>query len=155
IRSFYATVAERVRALPGAEAAAVASDLPLRTSGERRAFTPDVRVPLTAPIPAIAVTWMHGQYFASFGVPIVRGRDFTPEEQAANRGSVIVSRSVAEKCWPGEDPIGKRLKWGIAASPQPWMTIVGVVGDVVQGALGSEPPPHAYVPYAEVPDEAL
>jgi predicted permease len=155
IRSFYQTVVEGVRAIPGVRAAAIASDLPLRPDGERRAYTPEVRNPSSAPQPAIAVTWAHGDYFSSFGIPILRGRGFTPDEQAANRGAVIVNQTVANLSWPGEDPIGKRIKWGIPASHTPWLTVVGVVGDVVEGPLGSEPPPHAYVPYTDLPDDAL
>jgi predicted permease len=155
IRSFYQTVVERVRALPGVKAAAIGSDLPLRPDGERRAYTAEEMAPSDAPRPAIAVTWVHGEYFGSFGIPILRGRDFTREEQASDRRAVIVSQRVASLCWPGEDPIGKRIKWGIAASQAPWLTVVGVVGDVVEGALGSEPPPHAYVPYTELPDAVL
>jgi putative ABC transport system permease protein len=155
IRSFYQTVVEGVRAIPGVRAAAIASDLPLRPDGERRAFTPEVRNPSSAPQPAIALTWAHGDYFSSFGIPILRGRGFTPDEQAANRGAVIVNQTVANLSWPGEDPIGKRIKWGIPASHTPWLTVVGVVGDVVEGPLGSEPPPHAYVPYTDLSDDAL
>ena len=86
---------------------------------------------------------------------MVRGRNFTPEEQREDRGAVIISKNVADRYWPGEDPMGKRLKWGIAESRSPWLTIVGVAGDVVDGPLGSEPAIHAYVPYPETPDEAL
>ena len=155
IRSFYQTVAERVRAVPGVRAAAVASDLPLQPDGERRAFTPDGVDLSNVRLSSIAVTWAHGDYFSTFGIPILRGRNFTREEQLEDRGAVIVSKNIADRYWPGEDPIGKRLKWGIPASPAPWKTVVGVVGDVVDGPLGSEPEIHAYVPYSELPDEAL
>jgi predicted permease len=155
IRSFYQTVAERVRAVPGVKAAAVASDLPLQPDADRRAFTPEAVDPSSGPPSSIGVTWAHGDYFSTFGIPILRGRNFTPEEQLEDRGAVIVSKNIAGRYWPGEDPIGKRLKWGIPASPAPWKTVVGVVGDVVDGPLGSEPEIHAYVPYSELPDEAL
>jgi hypothetical protein len=85
-------------------------------------------------------------------VPIVKGRGFLPEEDLQNRQTAIVSRALAERCWPGQDPIGKRLKWGIAASRAPWQTIVGVVGDVVDGKLGEPPIMHIYVPSAEALD---
>jgi predicted permease len=155
IRSFYQTVEERVRAVPGVKAAVVVSDLPLQPDGERRAFTPEGADLSNARPASLAVTWAYGDYFSTFGVPVLRGRNFTREEQVEDRGAVIVSKNVADRYWPGEDPIGKRLKWGIAASPQPWKTVVGVVGDVVDGPLGSEPEIHAYVPYAELPDDVL
>jgi putative ABC transport system permease protein len=72
-----------------------------------------------------------------------------------DRQAVIISKNVADRYWPGEDAIGKRLKWGIAESKAPWLTVVGIAGDVVDGPLGSEPAIHAYVPYTETPDEAL
>ena len=65
------------------------------------------------------------------------------------------SRALAERYWPGQDPIGKRLKWGIAASRAPWQTVVGVAGDVVDGKLGEPPIMHIYVPFAEAVNPAL
>jgi putative ABC transport system permease protein len=101
------------------------------------------------------VTWAHGDYFSTFGIPLIRGRNFTSDEQMQNRQAVIVSKNVADRFWPGEDPIGKRLKWGLADSEAEWQTVVGVAGDVVDGPLGSEPAIHAYVPFSEPPDAAL
>jgi ABC-type antimicrobial peptide transport system permease subunit len=72
-----------------------------------------------------------------------------------NRLVVIVSKNLADRYWPGQDPIGKRLKWGIAASTAPWQTVVGVAGDVVDGPLGSDPVIHVYSPYSETNDQGL
>jgi predicted permease len=155
IRSFYQTVQDRMLAIPGAKAAVVATDLPIRGDGERRAFWPDGLDASAAGLSAIAVTWVYGDYFSTFGIPMIRGRNFTSDEQMQNRQVVIVSKNLADRCWPGQDPIGKRLKWGMVDSPAPWQTIVGVAGDVVDGPLGSEPVIHAYVPYSEPPDPAL
>jgi predicted permease len=155
IRNFYREIVDRLRSLPGVRAASVSTDLPIRDDGERRAFTPE-RVDDSGGLPpSIAVTWVHGDYFAAFGVPIVKGRGFSTEEHLENRRAAIVSAALAARFWPGEDPIGKRIKWGIAAASMPWQTIVGVAGDVIDGPLGTEPPLHAYVPYSEVPDAAL
>jgi putative ABC transport system permease protein len=68
---------------------------------------------------------------------------------------VIVSKNLADSYWPGEDPIGKRLKWGLPTSPGPWQTVIGVVGDVVDGPLGSEPVIHVYSPFSETDDRGL
>src|SRR6186997_2528312 len=96
------------------------------------------------------------RYFSTFGIPLIRGRNFTNEEQMENRLVVIVSKNLADRFWPGQDPIGKRLKWGLnASSPAPWQTVVGIAGDVVDGPLGSDPVIHVYSPYAETPDGAL
>jgi predicted permease len=98
---------------------------------------------------------VHGDYFGAFGIPLLRGRPFTEEEQIENRLTAIVSRGLADRYWPGEDAIGKRVRWGVAevAPENPiWMSVVGVSGDVVDGAPGSEPVMHIYVPYSEVVD---
>ena len=154
VRTFYRTLDERLRALPGVRAVAIASDLPLEPDGERRVFTAENAV--TGGVTStVAVTWVHGDYFGTFGVPLLRGRSFSADEQRENRRVAIVSRRIAETSWPGEDPVGKRLKWGPVNSPAPWHTVIGMAGDVVEGTPGSEPVIHAYVPYTELPDAAL
>ena len=155
VRSFYQTVQERLLGIPGVKASVVATDLPLRPDGERRAFWPEGADPTGVRPSTIALTWAHGDYFATFGIPLIRGRNFTPDEQRENRLVVIVSKNLADRYWPGQDPIGKRLKWGLATSAAPWQTVVGVAGDVVDGALGSEPVIHVYSPYSETNDEGL
>lgn len=155
VRSFYQAIEEKVRALPGVTAAVVTTDLPLRPDGERRAFTPEGAENDAASSATIALTWAHGDYFSTFGIPVIRGRNFTPEEQFENRQAVIVSKNLADRYWPGEDPIGKRLKWGLSSTQAPWQTVVGIVGDVVDGPLGSEPAIHVYAPYSETADQGL
>jgi putative ABC transport system permease protein len=155
VRSFYQRLHERVRAIPSVRAASIQTDLPLKGDGERRAFTADQAIDPSAATASTAVTWTFGDYFRTFGVPIVKGRGFLPEEDLDNRGAAIVSRALAERYWPGQDPIGKRLKWGVAASRAPWQTVVGVAGDVVDGKLGEPPIMHIYVPFAEAVDPAL
>jgi predicted permease len=149
VESFYRALHENVGAIPSVQAAAVQTDLPLKGDGERRAFTADQPADPAVSSTGVAVTWTFGDYFRTFGVPIVKGRTFLPEEDAQNRLVAIVSRGLAERFWPGQDPIGKRVKWGIPASQAPWQTIVGVAGDVVDGRLGEEPILHIYVPFAE------
>jgi len=155
VRSFYQTVQERITAIPGVKAGVVTTDLPLRADGERRAFFPEDADPSGGIPPSIALTWAHGDYFSTFGIPLIRGRNFTTEEQMENRLVVIVSKNLADRYWPGEDPIGKRLKWGLSTSPGPWQTVVGVAGDVVDGPLGSDPVIHVYSPYSETADQGL
>jgi putative ABC transport system permease protein len=155
VRAFYRNLHDRLRAVPGIRATSISTDLPLRGDGERRAFTPDRPGEEAGLPPSVAVTWVYGDYFGTFGIPIVRGRTFTPEEAHENRSVAIVSRALAERFWAGRDAVGQRIKWGIAASTAPWMTVVGVAGDVVDGRLGDDPVIHVYVPYSEVPDAAL
>ena len=146
VRAFYQTVQDRLLGVPGVKVALVATDLPLRADGERRAFSPEGADPSAGLPTSIALTWAHGDYLSTFGIPLIRGRNFTPEEQRENRLVVIVSKNLADRYWPGQDPVGNRLKWGGAASLAPWQTVVGVAGDVVDGPLGSDPVIHVYSP---------
>jgi putative ABC transport system permease protein len=91
------------------------------------------------------------------GVPLLRGRYFTAQDTLTSTPVLIVSESLARRYWPDQDPIGKRLKWGPPESNDPWLTIVGVVGDVKQGPLDAPTVQHTYEPYAQhgVPASAL
>ncbi len=155
VASFYQRLHHQVRAMPSVRSASLQTDLPLRGDGERRAITAEQVSDPAAATATTAVTWTFGDYFSTFGVPIVQGRGFLPEEERENRGAVVVSRALAERYWPGQDPVGKRVKWGVAASYSPWQTVVGVAGDVVDGRLGEPPIMHVYVPLSEAVDPAL
>jgi hypothetical protein len=63
------------------------------------------------------------------GIPIVRGRDFTDEDNADTKDVVVISEKTAQHFWPGQDPLGKRVKHGRLDNPRPWYTVVGVVAD--------------------------
>ena len=154
IRTFYRTLEEQLRAVPGVKSASVGTDLPLEPDGERRAFTAENATTPEAP-QSVAVTWIHGDHFGTYGIPLLAGRAFSNDEQRENRRVAIVSKSVADVYWAGQDPIGKRLKWGISISTAPWLTVVGVSGDVVEGPPGSPPGAHIYVPYTDIPDAGL
>jgi putative ABC transport system permease protein len=84
------------------------------------------------------------------GIPLLRGRYFTEQDGPNSTHVLIVSESLAKKYWPGQDPLGKRLKWGPQESTDPWLTVVGVVGDVKQGALEKATDPHTYEPYLQL-----
>ena len=154
-RWFYRTLEERLRSLPGVRAVSVASDLPLEPDGDRRAAT--VENPTGPGLrQAVAVTWVQGDFFGSYGIPLIAGRTFSADEQRENRNVAVVNKRLADAYWTGENPVGKRLKWGLtAASPAPWLTVIGVAGDVVDGPPGSDPPIHVYVPYAQATDALL
>ena len=155
VRGFHQSLRERIAALPGVRSAAVATDLPLE-SYEIRVYTPE-RPAVEITVPSTRLSWVHGPFFETLGMTLERGRLFTEDEYAENRQVVIVNEKLATRLWPGEDPIGRRLKWGPAQSQAPWLTIVGVVGDVPDGPealaiMGDDRPVHAYEPFRQFPD---
>ncbi len=91
-----------------------------------------------------------GPYFELLEIPVVAGRELT-DQDAAEGGVVLVNEAAAEKYWPGQSPIGSRMKRGGPDSEQPWLTVVGVVGDVAQRGGGSDPEPEFFHPYEQGP----
>ena len=71
-----------------------------------------------------------GDYFEAMRIPLLRGRLFTPADKEGSQMVVIVNKKLAEKSWPGQDPIGKRFRIGTETFKTPWATVVGEVADV-------------------------
>ncbi|MFC1639463.1 FtsX-like permease family protein [Gemmatimonadota bacterium] len=89
-------------------------------------------------------------YFRALGVPITSGRAFADADGPERELVAIVSRGAADQYWPGEDPVGYRLRFGGLDSDQPWRTIVGVAEDVRHQGLDVEPRAKIYLPYAQL-----
>jgi len=145
VRAFYDDAIEAARAIPGVLAVGAGNYMPLGV-GERRAFSADNDArPIPEPSRLIAATWASPDYFEALGIPLRRGRFFT-EADGFKQPAVIINEMLAEMLWPGEDPIGRHIKWGIEASQSPWMTIVGVVGNVKQSTLDKPTIAQVYAP---------
>jgi putative ABC transport system permease protein len=105
--------------------------------------------PLAGKPPAVAETWVLGNYFQTMRIPLRQGRLFTTQDKENSQPVVIISQRMAQQYWPGQDPIGKRLRH---EENQPWITIVGVVGDVDDGPVGRPRQPHIYIPFLQLSD---
>jgi predicted lysophospholipase L1 biosynthesis ABC-type transport system permease subunit len=90
-----------------------------------------------------------GSYFQAAEIPILRGRDFTLADGARSPLVVIVNHTLAERYWPGLDPIGKRIKWGLPETPTPWLTVVGEIGDIKQSAADEPTREQIYQPASQ------
>jgi putative ABC transport system permease protein len=146
VKKFFKDVAARMQEIPGAQYAGVSTDLPLRSSWQR-IFTPEgYQAPPGAEANRNAHSAIAGDYLQAMGIPLLRGRFFTPEEYEKDLNVIIVSESLARRYFGDQDPIGRRVKWGVIQSNNPWMTIVGEVGDVKQGELDAETMAHTYTP---------
>ena len=137
-------VLERVRALPGVEAAAMASRLPLGAAIQTNEIFPvGADVNLESP-PSVDVTYISPEYFRTLDVPILEGRDVSEADDAAAPLVVIVSEAAANRHWPGESPVGKTLRLG--GSDSEIRTVVGLARDTKVRTLGESPRPFVYVP---------
>ena len=148
--SFYKQLTDRLRQVPGIAAVGGSTDLPLM-GGWDHAFTPEGYHPTPGTGLSLANhSVIYGDYLEVMGIPLLRGRYFTQHDTPSSTHVLIVSEALAKKYWPGEDALGKRLKWGPPESNDPWLTIVGIVGDVKQGPLDAETAMHTYEPYAQL-----
>jgi predicted permease len=90
-------------------------------------------------------------YFAAMGIPLLRGRDFTPLDRYQAPSVIVVSESIVKQIFPGEDPLGRQIVCGLDLVSLKPMTIVGVVGDVRQNSPASAPEPTLYMPLEQHP----
>jgi predicted permease len=88
-------------------------------------------------------------YFRTLRIPVLRGREFTEEDDAQHPPVALVSQALALKYWGGEDPVGRRIRISTVGDKDPWITIVGVVGDVKQTALSDPVLPTLYLPHLQ------
>jgi putative ABC transport system permease protein len=148
--AFFDQALERMRALPGVESAGAANTLPL-TDNENWPIAIEGRPVLPVARQPIAVTTaVAGDYFRALRIPLRRGRLFTGEDRAGSPTVVVISESMAERFWPGEDPIGRRLT--AVFLPDKICQVVGIVGDVKQRGLDfREPVPAMYLTHEQAP----
>ncbi|MEY2539739.1 MAG: hypothetical protein QOG67_3479, partial [Verrucomicrobiota bacterium] len=148
---FYEEVLRRVQSLPGVESVAFGSNLPLTYSGDSIEITIEGR-PDPAPDrrPDIVTRVVSPGYFRTMGIPLLQGRDFNAQDKVdSTTQTVVITEKTARHFWPGENPIGKRLKPGASMSQSAWREIVGVVKDVRQNDFIAEPKLQMYLPYTQ------
>ena len=149
-RVFYDEMLRRVQELPGIESAAMITFLPLSSSGINFSFSVEGQTsPSDMKLPFALYRVVSPDYFRTMSIPLQRGRFFDAHDSYDSQAVIMISRQLAEQFWPGQDPTGKRLKIGPVDSPNPWLTVVGVVGDVRQAGLYGDPRMDLYAPYAQ------
>ncbi len=149
VRQFYEQLLDRTGNIPGVKAVGLTSDLPLNGCGTI-AIQIEGRTNAGGETPqAICQTWQVGNYFQTLGIPPLRGRYFTLQDRIDAQPVAIVSETAGRQLWPGQDPVGKRIRWGVYT---PWQTIVGIVGDVNDEPLGHPAQLHVYRPYLQMAD---
>jgi putative ABC transport system permease protein len=128
-REFASELLSRLEALPGVEGAAVANVLPAGGSNPlEKLLIEDHPVTDPAKTPRVGYRSVSSGFFETMKIPILRGRPFASSDREQTQPVAIVSAAMAERFWPGRDPIGRRLR--IPGVGEQWLTIVGVAGDV-------------------------
>ena len=150
VDGFTTAVLDKLRQLPGVEAVGITGSLPASGATNDSGFVAEGYAPPKGS--ALITAWsttVIGDYFQAVGIPLLRGRAFTEADTADAPLTVIVNRTFAEKYWPGQDPIGKRMRHGTTETPTPWMTVVGEIGDVRQNSVDEPVRPQFYQPVAQ------
>jgi putative ABC transport system permease protein len=139
--AFYQQVKERVAGLPGVRAASWSSGVPFTTGNTSNGVIAENST--LAPGELLQSEWriVSPDYFRTLGIPLLQGRDFTERDNPDAPISVIISQALAERLWPNQNPLGRRLRWG----PRLWVTVAGVVGNVRNVNLAIEPRPMLYL----------
>jgi predicted permease len=145
--AFWTRLLEKLENLPGVEHASGSTGLPLYSFSNAgilvgdESFDPNVRGNWAC------VTWVTEDYFNAVGIPLLHGRTLDRQDATGDRIGVVVNQSLADRFWPGESALGKRLR---GRSSPPWFDaeIVGVVGDVRQWGLEQPPQMEIFFPFS-------
>ena len=142
--AFYQQLVERLRALPGAQSASGTSSLPLsRSTRSEGIMIEGAPPPAPGQIPLVDYRSVTPGYFSMMGIPLLRGRDVAWSDTPTSEPVILISDAMARKFWPNQDAVGKRIRRNASA---PWVTVVGIVGDVQHTDLVHQPRPAMYLP---------
>lgn len=156
LRAFYDECLSSVSALPGVQAAALTLSLPIDGSNWNSVFVAEGKpVPARADLPSSAYNRVSANYFQAMGIRLLKGRAFTPADTVNSAMAVVINESLARRMWPGEDPVGKRVKQGWPESDTPWREVVGVVNDVKLNGVERETPMETYLPVMQEPGRSF
>ena len=153
VADFYAEATRRIKALPGVEAAAFTSILPLSGTNSDSSFQIEGRDPIAEKVyPDEEIRGITPEYFSVLKVPLLQGRFFNEGDQFDGPGAVIVNQSFAKKWFPNQEAVGKRITFSDTRKPDvKWLTIVGMVGDMRHRGLDLDPKPEYYLAHNQTP----
>src|SRR6185503_13337404 len=145
----YRRLLEGLAERPEFQAVGVGFPGPLRANNASGSFFIEGRSSTSkADRPFAYLATVSGGYFPAMGIPLVAGRTFQDRDTENAPPVAIVNAAMAKRYWPGENPLGKRLRFEDRAD-EPWFTVVGLVADTRQLGLGEQIPPLLYLPYEQ------
>jgi putative ABC transport system permease protein len=153
VSDFYAEIIRRVQALPGVEAAALTSILPLSGTNSDSSFAIEGRDPAQEKVyPDEEIRSVTQDYFKALKVPLFQGRFFDERDNADAPKVVVINQAFARKWFPNQEAVGKKITFDDPRKPDPkWITIVGSIGDMRHQGLDVEAKPEYYLPHPQNP----
>ena len=154
VANFFRQLQTRLASFPGVESVSGVSRLPVSGSAPRGELMIEGHPFAQGEAPPVGFRRILPNYFHTMGIPVLQGRDFDNRDGSGGQPDVIiVNRKLAERFWPNGDALGKRLRLGagqrMPGAVEPWLTIIGVVGDVRDTGLDAEPDLVTYEPHAK------
>jgi predicted permease len=147
--NFHRQVTERIKEIPGVQSVSLVRGLPFSgNGGSVSIILPDRELPKKGTEPEVMFNTAMPNYFETIGIPLLKGRTFSNEDQANAPGALIINQTMAQQFWPNQDPLGKQIKFVQDGSQG---TVIGVVGDAKQYWIEEEQKPQLYVPYSQNP----
>jgi putative ABC transport system permease protein len=146
VEKFDRNLIEQLSKKPGILAVGMGNTLPSSGNSGMAAYTIEGQSAEGWKLKFAAFGSIYGNYFHSLGIPLIAGRTFTDEDRADSPFVVIVSQSMAQHSWPGQNPIGKRMHVGNPRKNLPWATVVGIVGDTRIGSRDQKANDQWYAP---------
>ncbi len=147
---FFRKVPEQLSTLPGVKAVSAVNRLPISGGDPHGDLTIEGRTFAAGEAPGVSYRRILPNYFRAMGIPLLQGREFDDRDTGGRPDVVIINQKMAKRYWPDGDAIGKRIKVGPPEN-EPWVTIVGVVGNVNHTGLDAEPDFATYEPHAKRP----
>jgi putative ABC transport system permease protein len=146
-RAFYEQIRERVATLPGVRAASLADCIPVDPRGSRTNVTIEGYTPWTGEDMELNFNVVDHHFLEAMGISLLRGRNFTEQDGTSPARVIMVNEALARKYWPGQDPVGRRVRLGRAEESS--LEIVGVVKTGKYRNLREEPMPYIYFPFGQ------
>jgi putative ABC transport system permease protein len=154
--AFFQQALERVRTLPGVEAAGAVYPLPLGGQQNNTAFSIEGAPPLPGDsFFACGQRWTSPDYFKTLRIPLVKGRLLVESDGTSAPRMVVINEALARRYFAGQDPLGRRIAFDDSAGKPNYREIVGVVKDVKHSALDDEARPEFYLPLAQFPSSFM
>jgi putative ABC transport system permease protein len=137
VAAFYRDLLERLRPVGGVESVGATSGLPMYRFGANSELTVEGGNPWNAgDAPLVEWRWIAGDYFKTMGIQLLQGRLFDDRDKPGSPQAIVINKSMADKFWPGKDPIGKRVSTG----GNNWLEVIGVINDVRSYGLAARTP---------------
>lgn len=147
---FYQRIPERLEALPGVQTVSAVNALPISGGDSNGMLTIEKRPFPKAEEPTASYRRILPNYFRAIGIPLLQGREFDARDNGVDKKTVIINEAMARRYFGDESPIGQRIKIG-PPEYEPWLEVVGVVGDVRNVGLDTEPALATYEPHPQRP----